>query len=137
MRGDLPVRRAVAVLVATASLTGLVGCTDDGPRTEVLGIHHSAYSRSAMTVRAGQRLTVDLRNDDPIEHEWIVGDAVTHLRHRSGTEPVHDARPTEVSVPAGGHRITTVVFDEPGDYEYICHLPGHEAYGMVGVLHVV
>jgi len=22
----------------------------------------------------------------------------------------------------------------PGTYRYICHLPGHEAYGMVGTL---
>ncbi len=137
MRVDLTVRRAVAALMAASVMTGLTGCTDDGPRTAVVGIHHSAYSRSEITVQAGQRLTVDLRNDDPIEHEWIVGDAAAHLRHRNGTEPVHDARPTEVTVPAGAHRITTLVFDEPGDYQYICHLPGHEAYGMVGVLHVV
>jgi hypothetical protein len=26
------------------------------------------------------------------------------------------------------------VLDEAGTLRYICHLPGHEAYGMVGVL---
>ena len=31
---------------------------------------------------------------------------------------------------------TTITFDEPGRLAYICHLPGHEAYGMVGVLTV-
>ena len=25
----------------------------------------------------------------------------------------------------------------PGVYEFICHLPGHEQYGMVGTLEVV
>jgi uncharacterized cupredoxin-like copper-binding protein len=30
-----------------------------------------------------------------------------------------------------------VTFAEPGEYKMICHLPGHEAYGMVGVLRVV
>jgi uncharacterized cupredoxin-like copper-binding protein len=30
-----------------------------------------------------------------------------------------------------------VVFDQAGEYLFICHLPGHEAYGMVGVLRVV
>ena len=29
---------------------------------------------------------------------------------------------------------TTITFDEPGALTYICHLPGHEAYGMVGTL---
>jgi uncharacterized cupredoxin-like copper-binding protein len=31
---------------------------------------------------------------------------------------------------------TTLTFDEPGDVVFICHFPGHEAYGMAGVLHV-
>jgi plastocyanin len=28
----------------------------------------------------------------------------------------------------------TVTFGEPGDYAFICHLPGHEEYGMRGVV---
>ena len=32
---------------------------------------------------------------------------------------------------------TTVTFSRPGDYLFICHLPGHESYGMVGVLRVL
>ena len=87
-----------------------------------------------MTVRAGVPITIVLRNDDPIDHEWIVGDDAVHERHRTGTEPVHGSRPTEVSIPAGATRATTITFDTPGTYLYICHLPGHEAYGMVGAL---
>jgi uncharacterized cupredoxin-like copper-binding protein len=86
---------------------------------------------------AGVPITVTLVNSDPIEHEWLVGDAAFHERHRSGTEPHHGQRPTEVSLPAGSTVSTTVVFDTPGEYRFICHLPGHEAYGMVGVLRVV
>ena len=97
-------------------------------------IHYSHYGRSVVTVPAGVALTIVLRNDDPIDHEWIVGDAAVHERHRTGTEPVHASRPTEVSIPAGSTRVTTVRFDTPGTYLYICHLPGHEAYGMVGTL---
>jgi uncharacterized cupredoxin-like copper-binding protein len=32
---------------------------------------------------------------------------------------------------------TTVMFRVAGEYRFICHLPGHEAYGMVGTLRVV
>ncbi len=99
-----------------------------------IGIHFSHYQRSLVTVPAGVRVTFVLRNDDPIDHEWIVGDAALHERHRTGTEPVHDSRPTEVTIPAGTTRATTITFDTPGTYLYICHLPGHEAYGMVGTL---
>ena len=99
-----------------------------------IGIHYSHYQRSLVTVPAGVRVTVVLHNDDPIDHEWIVGDAALHERHRAGTEPVHDSRPTEVTIPAGTTRATTITFNTPGTYLYICHLPGHEAYGMVGTL---
>ena len=97
-------------------------------------IHFSTYERSEVTVPAGVPITIVVRNDDPIDHEWIVGDAALHERHRTGTEPVHDSRPTEVTIPAGTTRATTITFDTPDTYLYICHLPGHEAYGMVGTL---
>ena len=29
------------------------------------------------------------------------------------------------------------LIDQPGEYAFICHLPGHEAYGMRGVVRVV
>jgi uncharacterized cupredoxin-like copper-binding protein len=105
-----------------------------GPVETEIGIHYSHFGRDRVVVPAGVALTIVLRNDDPIDHEWIVGDAASHERHRTGTEPVHGARPTEVSIPAGTIRTTTVTFQTPGTYLYICHLPGHEAYGMVGTV---
>ena len=110
-----------------------------GPQVDAveIGIHFSAFGPTEVVAKAGVPLRVTLVNTDPIDHEWLVGDAAFHERHRTGTETHHGARPTEVSIPAGTTRTTTVTFREPGDYLFICHLPGHEAYGMVGVLHVV
>jgi uncharacterized cupredoxin-like copper-binding protein len=102
------------------------------PRSAEIDIHYSHYGPNTLTVPAGTPITILLKNTDPIDHEWIVGDAATHERHRTGTEPVHASRPTEVTIPAGQSRETTVTFNQPGTYLYICHLPGHEAYGMVG-----
>jgi uncharacterized cupredoxin-like copper-binding protein len=89
-----------------------------------------------VTVPAGRSITFILRNDDPIDHEWIVGDEALHARHRTGTEPYHTSRPTEVSIDALGTRTTVVTFDKPGTYTFVCHLPGHEAYGMTGTVTV-
>jgi uncharacterized cupredoxin-like copper-binding protein len=33
-------------------------------------------------------------------------------------------------------RVTTVTFDSAAALTFICHLPGHEAFGMVGTLTV-
>jgi uncharacterized cupredoxin-like copper-binding protein len=104
---------------------------------QTIAIRFSRFQTETVTVKAGVPVTFDLRNDDPIAHEWIVGDEAVHKRHRLGTEPYHDQVPTEVTIPAFETRTTVVTFDQPGEYAFVCHLPGHEAYGMRGVVKVV
>jgi uncharacterized cupredoxin-like copper-binding protein len=100
-------------------------------------MRYSAFDPTQVVVRAGEPVTFVLINGDPIDHEWLVGDEAFHERHRTGTEPHHGDRPEEVSVAAGATVTTIVTFRSPGEYRFICHLPGHEAYGMVGLLRVV
>jgi uncharacterized cupredoxin-like copper-binding protein len=99
-----------------------------------IDIRFSKFAPTTVRVPAGVPVRFVLVNSDPIDHEWIVGDAAVHERHRTGTEPSHDARPTEVSVPAGARVETVITFQEPSSLAFICHLPGHEAFGMVGTV---
>ena len=78
----------------------------------------------------------DERDDRPNLFVWIEGNAAVQQIHRVGTELRHAARPTELSIPALSTVETTVTFPTAGSEYYICHLPGHEAYGMVGVLDI-
>ncbi|MEO6058497.1 MAG: cupredoxin domain-containing protein [Candidatus Limnocylindria bacterium] len=41
-----------------------------------------------------------------------------------------------MSLPPLSSAETTLTFDAPGTLLYICHVPGHEAYGMVGRLKI-
>ena len=107
-----------------------------GKRQTVV-IHFSRFSPERITVLAGVPVSFELVNEDPIEHEWIVGTDEVHERHRLGTEPYHDEVPTEVTIPAFQARSTVVTFYSPGEYAFVCHLPGHEAYGMRGTVTVV
>ena len=100
-------------------------------------VRYSRFEPDVLSVRAGQPITFTLRNDDPIEHVWIVGPPQVHAAHRTGTEAYHDARPDEVTLPPYATRTTTLTFDRPGEYLFVCHLPGHEAYGMTGLLRVL
>ena len=136
-----PGRIALAggVLLALG-LAGIAAAWTAGPRgggSVEIEMRYSAFTRTEVTVRAGDPLTVVLHNGDPIDHEWLVGDAAFHERHRTGTETDHGVGPTEVSVPAGTTVTTTVTFQLPGEYQFICHLPDHEAYGMVGIVRVL
>jgi uncharacterized cupredoxin-like copper-binding protein len=96
-------------------------------------IHYSKFEPAAIEVPAGRPVTYVIENADPIDHEWLIGDASFHERHRAGTEAVHGDRPAEVSVPAGQTRTTTLTF-AAGSYLFICHFPLHEQYGMVGIV---
>jgi uncharacterized cupredoxin-like copper-binding protein len=124
---------AIAILTGAAVVSAAANA---GPVTVEIHIHYSHFEPSAVTVPVGRPVTFVLINDDPIDHEWIVGDQSLHERHRTGTEARHDARPTEVTIDAKSTRRTTVTFDTVGSLQYICHLPGHEQYGMVGTLEV-
>lgn len=122
----------VALLVAAAAVAGC------GPSAQIvtLRIHYSAFDLTEVTVPRGVPVTFVLVNEDPIDHEWLIGDEAFHEKHRTGTHERHGATPAEVTVPALETVSTTITFDEEGSLAYICHLPQHEAYGMVGVVTV-
>jgi len=129
---------SVAALLAAIIVWAVGGAvlrtSGSEPLRVEITIHFSHYAPAAFRVPAGRPVEIVLRNTDPIDHEWIVGDAALHARHRTGTEPYHASRPTEVTIPALSTITTVVTFASPGSLQYICHLPGHEAYGMVGTV---
>jgi uncharacterized cupredoxin-like copper-binding protein len=128
------VRRAVLALALAAFAASACATAQAATPTQVgIRIHYSRFEPNRIEVPAGVPITFTLVNDDPIDHEWLIGDANFHNRHRIGTEPVHGDRPDEVSLPPLSLRRTTITFP-PGTYLFICHFPGHEAYGMVGTL---
>jgi uncharacterized cupredoxin-like copper-binding protein len=131
---------AGAVLIAGPARARSNGTTDvlgPGEVTVTLTIHHSRFEPNHLRVAPGTTVRFVLENQDPINHELIVGDAEVHRRHEQGTEPVHPPRPGEVSVPALTTAETTFVFGDPGSVLYACHLPGHFRYGMSGIVDVI
>jgi uncharacterized cupredoxin-like copper-binding protein len=108
-----------------------------GDVTVELHVEHSLFEHTEIRVVEGTRLRFVLHNDDPINHELIVGGPEVHARHALGTEPRHPSIPGEVSVGPNEVGVTTLRFDEPGTFEFACHLPRHYEYGMHGVVEVV
>ena len=64
------------------------------PVTLQITIHYSQFEETALTVPHGVPVTFVLVNEDPIEHEWLIGDAAFHQRHRMGTEGTTARGPT-------------------------------------------
>ena len=124
-------RRAAALALATTVVVSGAGYAvasglenpetilGPGDVTVEVDIEYSRFVPDQLTVVEGTRVRFLVVNGDPIHHELITGGAEVHLRHSNGTA------------------ITTFAFDEPGVYEFACHLPGHYEYGMRGTIEVV
>jgi uncharacterized cupredoxin-like copper-binding protein len=102
-------------------------------------IHYSRFSIPSLSVRRGQVVTFIVRNTDPIDHEFLVGDQRMQDIHEAGADIVHDGSvPGQISVPAESQVRTTVTFDAAtigtGGLQFACHLAGHYAYGMHGAI---
>lgn len=127
---------AAIVAMGAGAVTLAAGGNDDQPPTTSVEIviRYSHFEPAQIAVPVGVPVTITLSNTDPIDHEWIVGDDAVHAVHRTGTELLHPSRPTEVVIPAGESRTTVVIFEATDTLQFICHLPAHEAYGMVGTV---
>ena len=110
-----------------------------GPGVVTVQVHidESRYDIGTLRVAQGTLVQFVVHNDDPIDHELVVGDAAVHRRHEHGTERRHPPVPGEVSVAPGDRGMTFYEFTDVGSIVYACHLPGHEAYGMKGTIQVV
>jgi uncharacterized cupredoxin-like copper-binding protein len=123
------------VLLAGGTAACGTAAADPGVRTVHVTIHHSAFDPDVIVVRPGETVRFVLRNTDPIDHEFIVGDERVQQVHEEGTEAHHPPKPGEISIPAGVSRVTTYTFAEgAGSLLFGCHLPGHYDYGMRGTI---
>ena len=128
---------AAALAAVAAAGPGAGGGTD---RTVVVTMHHSRFQPAEVRVAPGERVRFVLRNSDPIDHEFILGDAIVQARHEQGRQRQHHGEVRgERSVPAGQEAATTYAFPAAlagRTLEFACHLPGHYAYGMHGTVRV-
>lgn len=141
------IRTALLASVVAAAVAGTGYAVDasgdeqtalgPGVVTVEVGIHHSRFDLGPLRVREGTIVQLVVRNDDPIDHELVVGESDVHRRHAVGTERRHPPVPGEVSVAPGDTAMTFYEFTEPGTVVYACQLPGHVAYGMAGEIEVV
>ena len=123
-----------AALVADDPVRPALG---PGDVTVQIDVEHSLFEPEVVRVVEGTRVRFVVANGDPITHELIVGPPDVHARHADGTEAEHPSIPGEVSVGPNATAITTLRFDQPGTFEFACHLPGHYEHGMHGEVEVV
>lgn len=125
--------RFVAALCSLPVLAACLTGAHAKEKTVGIDIHHSAFGPSKLVFEKGTTVRFVIHNDDPIDHEFILGDDRVQDRHEVGRQAHHHGEVLgEVSVPAGATRSTTYTFAQSETLIIGCHLPGHFAYGMRG-----
>jgi uncharacterized cupredoxin-like copper-binding protein len=130
--------RFARLLAAASLLLSASACSPGDPEDETVQvtIRFSRFNPDHFEFTAGSTVKFVVRNNDPIDHEFLIGDERLQQIHEEGTEAKHGARPGEISIPAGGTRATSYTFAEPGTLLIGCHLPGHYDFGMRGDIEI-
>lgn len=105
-------------------------------RTIPIVIRYSHFTPSTIEVASGTTVRFDLHNADPIPHEFILGNAAEHAAHEQGVARTHDGFPGQESLDIGERAMVSWTFTTPGTVAFACHLPGHFAFGMAGIVKV-
>jgi uncharacterized cupredoxin-like copper-binding protein len=120
----------LGLALSALALGGCAVTAEAKERDVIVNLNHSRFDPGSFEFEAGTTVRFVIHNNDPIDHEFLLGDEEAQDRHEAGAHAAHGAIPGEVSVPAGTTRSTTYTFTEPGNLIIGCHLPAHYAYGM-------
>jgi uncharacterized cupredoxin-like copper-binding protein len=132
-------KKVLFLWVVGISLTlAACGSRVASPSTEItVNLADFQYSPNSFTVPAGQEITLNAENTGGVVHSFVI----MQKGQSAGTEYNDEDRQNvywEVEVQPGGTIETAFIAPaDPGDYEVVCHIPGHLQAGMVGKLTVV
>ena len=131
------VLKGVALLLACAAAFAACSTGPSTPSSIEVRMHYSKYLPASLEVAAGSTVEFVIVNEDPIAHEFIIGNEAEQLEHEKGDIGDTHTGPGEASVPAGSTVRMSFTFAKAGPLFYACHLPGHYRYGMKGSLKVI
>lgn len=157
MRASIVAVTAGAIVLG-ACAGGTSGTPSDQGRRIEVEMKEFAYSQQALTLKAGEKVTLAFKNTGSIEHEFMAGrqamagqgymeDMFKGVDHHITPESSADegmgamggmgADAVGVRVaPGATATLTFVVPAAPGSYEFGCFVAGHYEAGMKGALSI-
>jgi len=132
-------KKIVRVLVLLVILAmALSACGASGPATKLkITMTDFKYDPNVNTIAAGKEISLNLKNDGAVLHEYVIMKHGLSIGDKFGPEDEENIY-WEVEVDPGASVNTTFTAPtEPGDYEIVCGTEGHFEAGMKGILTVV
>jgi len=98
------------------------------------------YDPPEITVRPGETIRFEVKNDGKLRHEFTIGDATEQRTHaemmKRDPDMVHND-PNTITVEPGVAKTLVWQFGEAGELEIGCHVPGHYEAGMLARVRVI
>jgi len=95
------------------------------------------YLPDRLTVRRGEQVRFQLRNNGVIDHEFVIGTVESNRLHMKAMEGHGDMEHNDPNARRLKPRATADLvwhFTRPGTFEFACLIPGHYQAGMVGTV---
>ena len=127
----LPV--STPILAATFGHPGKVAQVD---RTIKITALDFRFDKTKLHVRAGETVRFIVINKGQLAHEFIIGDAQEQAEHEQEMQKMPGLdmpnEPNGMMLKPGQTKALIWTFEQGGEFEFACHVPGHFAAGMVG-----
>lgn len=144
-------KRFLLILLAVG--LALVGCTAgenaeeahaDEQEVSVTALDELRYEPSTIEVEANRPVALTLINEGALDHDLsivqlpLAGEVEAHAEEEAHDEHEMSMDEDELALhlSATPDDRETVIFtpSEPGEYQFLCTVPGHQEAGMVGTL---
>lgn len=88
------------------------------PTIKLSAVPYLKWGEPVLRVQAGQRVRLELTNNDPSSvHAFMMDTPEGHIH---------------VPLPQGSKWVTSMIFDQPGEYKFWCPVANHQSRGMYG-----
>jgi uncharacterized cupredoxin-like copper-binding protein len=97
------------------------------------------FQPDTLTVRRGEQVRFQLRNNGVLDHEFVVGTVEENLKHMKEMEKNPDMEHDDPNAKRLKPKATGEIvwqFTKAGKFDFSCLIPGHREAGMFGTITV-
>lgn len=119
-----------------ASDAFLVLAEDASEDLVLVTMHARQFDPSVIVLHAGRKTHMVLRNEDAELHAFVPNGLFTGVSLNvggNGAPEFGEGGFKKVIIPSGGRADIRFTPERPGDYPFLCDMPGHEMRGMIRV----